>query len=102
MPTSTRTTNINSFKAKTVNTDSFNTDSFNTNSFNTTYVLGEAALVDLPYAGGASYDPAKACLEGTRTELVQSIFDWVNDPASPSMLWLYGVAGSGKEPSRTA
>lgn len=37
------------------------------------------------------------CLDGTRIELIQTITDWALDPAGPqNILWLYGLAGSGK------
>lgn len=80
-------------------TNSFNTGSFNANSHNNNQYIYNfsafGALEDLPYAKGAGFDPAKACLEGTRTELIKSILDWVNDPKCTPMLWVHGVAGSG-------
>src|ERR1700685_3037039 len=37
------------------------------------------------------------CLANTRIDILQFIIDWVNDPASEHhMLWLHGLAGSGK------
>lgn len=37
------------------------------------------------------------CLNGTRTDLIQTITEWALDPASiQNILWLYGLAGSGK------
>lgn len=71
--------------------------SHNSNSFNTYIATGESVLGDLPYAGGAGFDPAKACLQGTRTELIGTILDWVEDPVSQQILWLHGHAGSGKK-----
>ena len=41
---------------------------------------------------------AKKCLEGTRTEILIDIIDWINnkDAATPRIFWLYGQAGKGK------
>ncbi|KAF9525673.1 hypothetical protein CPB83DRAFT_859158 [Crepidotus variabilis] len=36
------------------------------------------------------------CSEETREAIIQQIIDWVNDAASPALLWLYGGAGAGK------
>ena len=37
------------------------------------------------------------CLEGTRTELLQSITDWASRPSlDQRILWLHGLVGSGK------
>jgi len=37
------------------------------------------------------------CLEGTRTQVLQSITNWVsNTPVDQRILWLHGLAGSGK------
>ncbi|KAJ7127619.1 WD40-repeat-containing domain protein [Mycena epipterygia] len=37
------------------------------------------------------------CLKGTRRKMLQDITEWVNDPAASSnVVWLSGVAGSGK------
>lgn len=39
----------------------------------------------------------KGCLENTRTEVLRFIVDWVNDSSShENILWLHGLAGSGK------
>ncbi|KAJ7136843.1 hypothetical protein C8R44DRAFT_608581 [Mycena epipterygia] len=55
-------------------------------------------LDDLPYAQGARFDLRKQCLLGTREELLEKIFEWVNnaDVDTPRVLVLNGVAGSGK------
>ena len=41
---------------------------------------------------------AKKCLDGTRTEILNEIVDWINnkDAATPRIFWLYGQAGKGK------
>ncbi|KAG8949586.1 hypothetical protein FRC03_000310 [Tulasnella sp. 419] len=49
----------------------------------------------------ARYDSASRkiisrCLEGTRSELLQSIYDWVDNPSSKAIYWLCGLAGTGK------
>src|SRR5215471_3021001 len=37
------------------------------------------------------------CLPGTRTALIQSITDWaMNPPGRQNVLWVHGLAGSGK------
>ena len=36
------------------------------------------------------------CLEGTREEIIQSIEEWAAASDGPNVLWLHGVAGSGK------
>ena len=54
-------------------------------------------------------DPAKRCLDGTRTEIIEAILQWATHAVSPDkrrvgrvpelsarVLWLCGVAGSGK------
>jgi hypothetical protein len=40
----------------------------------------------------------KACLAKTRLDVIKSILDWIADESSDrkSVLWLYGLAGSGK------
>lgn len=49
--------------------------------------------------GPATMDPSKrtGCLENTRVDIIKSIIDWVFDPTSTqNVLWLNGLAGSGK------
>ncbi|KIL63115.1 hypothetical protein M378DRAFT_55838, partial [Amanita muscaria Koide BX008] len=51
------------------------------------------------YADGAGIDTTKACLEGTRTEILDEIKGWVTttaDATAPQVLWLSGPAGTGK------
>lgn len=47
---------------------------------------------------GASYDPDKACLLGTRKGILDEIITWATQPlgSSAEIFWLSGVAGSGK------
>src|SRR5882762_8838366 len=44
-------------------------------------------------------DPSRRteCLPNTRKEILKFIVDWANDPTCEQrMLWVYGLAGSGK------
>lgn len=50
-------------------------------------------------------DPSNrsGCLAGTRCDLLKTIIDWVCDPTShQSVLWLSGIAGSGKSTISTS
>ena len=53
------------------------------------------ALDKLPYAEGASWDPRLACLAGTRITILSWAQAWLSSRTAP-ILWLEGVAGSGK------
>ena len=61
-------------------------------------VLEDLNLEGMAYAGGAGLNTTKTCLEGTRTEILKEIVDWINDPDvnAPRILWLHGQAGRGK------
>lgn len=68
----------------------------------------DAVLSRLPIVSGAAFD-SKAeehnphCLPETRVEILQSIATWASDPATKSIFWLNGMAGTGKSTiSRTA
>ncbi|KAK6977666.1 WD40 repeat-like protein [Favolaschia claudopus] len=54
-------------------------------------------LDDLPYAS-ARFDLGKQCLEGTREEVFEKIYSWVNNTAddTPRVLLLNGAEGTGK------
>ena len=56
------------------------------------------SLDSLAYAGGVGLIKAKKCLDGTRTDVLNEVVDWVNstDAAAPRIYWLYGQAGKGK------
>ena len=58
----------------------------------------DLSLDFLAYADGVGLIKGKTCLDGTRTEILKEIVDWINntDPAAPRMLWLHGQAGKGK------
>ncbi|KIL59433.1 hypothetical protein M378DRAFT_169219, partial [Amanita muscaria Koide BX008] len=94
---------IGSSKAQVLqNARNFN---INNSQFNTaggdvhvTNNYSDALLTRIPYADGAGIDTTKACLEGTRTEILDEIKDWVTttDATAPQVLWLSGPAGTGK------
>jgi hypothetical protein len=43
-----------------------------------------------------AHGSALACLEGTRTQLLDEISVWMADPSAKLVYWLTGVAGTGK------
>jgi len=55
-------------------------------------------LGGITYAEGAGLDTRKQCLQGTRTEILSEITEWVNSTGDnvPRVLWLSGPAGKGK------
>ena len=52
----------------------------------------------LEQAERVGLNEAKKCLDGTRTEILNEIADWINseDAATPRIFWLCGQAGKGK------
>ncbi|KAL6359998.1 hypothetical protein LRP88_05694 [Fusarium phalaenopsidis] len=61
----------------------------------------KAVLDRLPTARGAAYDSSDSseepkCLENTRVDVLREIHEWASDPASPTLFWLSGMAGTGK------
>ena len=55
----------------------------------------------LPDAAGARFDSQAEehnpkCLENTRVDLLRDISSWITDEASKPILWLNGMAGTGK------
>ncbi|KAK5988173.1 Vegetative incompatibility protein HET-E-1 [Cladobotryum mycophilum] len=61
----------------------------------------ETVLSKLRVAEAATYDSSldgdeSLCLPGTRVDIMQQIQQWCNDPASGSIFWLNGMAGTGK------
>jgi NACHT domain len=52
----------------------------------------------IPYAGGASFDPKKVCLQDTRVELLDGLFSWIKstDVRTAKIFLLTSVAGAGK------
>ncbi|OBZ66774.1 Vegetative incompatibility protein HET-E-1 [Grifola frondosa] len=60
-------------------------------------LIADEALQKLPRAAAANYDASLQCLEGTRMDVLNRIFEWI-DSAEPgrNMFWLKAIAGSGK------
>ena len=61
-------------------------------------VLEHLGLDALICAGRVGLNKEKKCLDGTRTEILNEIIDWISstDAATPRIFWLYGQAGRGK------
>lgn len=66
-------------------------------------LLSTGLLSSLPRAQYASHNSARSdktssCFEGTRTEIVDTIFEWIldPDPSSDQIFFLSGIAGVGK------
>jgi len=61
-------------------------------------IRGDVSLDTLACAGKVGVNQMKKCLDGTRTEILNEIVDWINnpDPSTPRILWLHGQAGKGK------
>jgi hypothetical protein len=53
-------------------------------------------IKNLPSASLAAGDIHQLCMEGTRLPVIEEIRKWMIDSQSPPILWLNGVAGSGK------
>ena len=60
--------------------------------------LENVDLDGMAYASGTGHDTTKKCLDGTRTEILRDIVDWIHDPDvnAPRIFWLHGQAGKGK------
>ncbi|KAF7978469.1 hypothetical protein HWV62_45591 [Athelia sp. TMB] len=59
-------------------------------------VKGISTLDKLSYADGASWNPTLACMSGTRVATLSLILQWSRSVDQHNILWLKGVAGSGK------
>ncbi|RPB29053.1 WD40 repeat-like protein, partial [Terfezia boudieri ATCC MYA-4762] len=64
-------------------------------------LAGATNPLKLPYAEGAAYnhrlwEHEDRCLPDTRVQLRQQIVEWYEDPSSPCIFWLNGMAGTGK------
>ena len=59
---------------------------------------GDVSLDTLACIGKVGVNQMKKCLDGTQTEILNDIVDWINstDPTAPHILWLHGQAGRGK------
>ncbi|KAF3157631.1 hypothetical protein TWF569_000196 [Orbilia oligospora] len=61
----------------------------------------DAVQINLPIADGAEFGSAEdqyepECLQGTRVDLLDRVDRWVDDPDGKCILWMYGMAGTGK------
>ncbi|QRV79031.1 WD40 repeat-like protein [Ceratobasidium sp. AG-Ba] len=65
-------------------------------------------LEKLKPVGRARYDPARACMPGTRELVIRDLLEWVNSsgdsspPNSRRLLWVHGQAGLGKSAIATS
>ncbi|KAF7973539.1 hypothetical protein HWV62_14978, partial [Athelia sp. TMB] len=59
-------------------------------------LASKMALDRLPYAQGASWDPARACLPGTRLAVLSVVDEWPRSIGPQRVFLLKAVAGSGK------
>ncbi|KIO04629.1 hypothetical protein M404DRAFT_26080 [Pisolithus tinctorius Marx 270] len=61
-------------------------------------VLGDLDLDGLARVRGTGPNWTKKCLDGTRTEILTEIINWIyaTDENVPRILWLHGRAGKGK------
>ena len=53
-------------------------------------------MQELGHVRGAGLDSSKACLEGTRQQILDELITWVNTPDAPCVRFLLGGAGTGK------
>ena len=62
------------------------------------HIYEDTARNFLEHAERVGLNETKKCLDGTRTEILNEIVDWINnkDPDTPRIYWLYGQAGKGK------
>ena len=58
----------------------------------------DLSLDSLDCAGRVGLIQEKKCLDGTRTEVLNEVVDWINntDATTPRLFWLHGQAGRGK------
>ena len=66
--------------------------------YSTQQTREERTLESLAYARKVGLTQGKKCLDGTRTEILNEVVDWINntDPTAPRIFWLHGQAGKGK------
>ncbi|KAG8687890.1 hypothetical protein FRC08_011718 [Ceratobasidium sp. 394] len=62
------------------------------------FLQDQRTLLDkLNPVGKARYDPGRACLAGTRTDIIEKITTWCKTSNDPNrLLWVHGQAGLGK------
>ncbi|KAG9085429.1 hypothetical protein FRC06_003600, partial [Ceratobasidium sp. 370] len=65
---------------------------------------GQRILLDkLNPVGQARYDPGRACLDGTRTDIIKNITTWCESSDDLNrLLWVHGQAGLGKSTIATS
>ncbi|KAJ8092986.1 hypothetical protein PM082_011306 [Marasmius tenuissimus] len=60
-------------------------------------LVSTTSLEQLPYVKGASWNPNRVCLKGTREALLSEVMEWSSPrTGSADVFLLLGVAGSGK------
>ena len=61
-------------------------------------VLEHLSLDALACAGRVGLNKEKKCLDGTRTEILNEVIDWISttEATAPRIFWLHGQAGRGK------
>ena len=66
--------------------------------YNVQQIREDLSLDSLACAGRVGLNKEKQCLDGTRTEILKEVVDWMNntDPTTPRIFWLHGQAGKGK------
>ena len=66
-------------------------------------IAQRALLNELKPIGSARYDSLRACLSGTRTDVIKRIVDWSQKRDTlEGLLWVYGQAGLGKSSIATS
>ena len=66
--------------------------------YNVQQIREDLSVDFLACAGRVGLNKEKQCLDGTRTEILKEIVDWINstDATIPRIFWLHGQAGKGK------
>ena len=66
--------------------------------YNVQQIREDLSLDFLACAGRVGLNKEKTCLDGTRTEILKEVVDWINntDATAPRIFWLHGQAGKGK------
>ncbi|VDB88332.1 unnamed protein product [Peniophora sp. CBMAI 1063] len=69
----------------------------NNSDSRSTLSLAQDRLIELldPHFLPTGY-PTSLCMEGTRTQILSDVEDWLNDLEAPNLLWLRGGPGMGK------
>ena len=66
-------------------------------------IVERELLKELKPLGSARVDPMRACLPGTRTDIIGDILDWSQrQDVSEGLLWVHGHAGLGKSSIATS